>query len=148
MRHRKGGNKLNWDSSERKAALRNMVTALVLHGAIQTTEARAKQLRRFAEKVITIAKSAPTPSNIEGLGDSDAQVARARRVHAIRLARRWVNDDVAMNRLFGEYAQRFEARAGGYTRIVKAGARLGDNAPMAVIEIVGTSQPVAAPVSE
>lgn len=148
MRHRKGGNKLNWDSSERRAALRNMVTSLVLHGQVLTTEARAKELRRFTEKVITIAKNAPSTTSIASLPETDAQSARARRVHAIRMAKRWVHDDVAMQRLFGEYVERFAGRPGGYTRIVKAGLRQGDRAPMAVIEIVGTSQPVAAPVAE
>lgn len=144
MRHRKGGNKLNWDSSERKAALRNMVTSLVLHGAITTTEARAKELRRFTEKVITIAKRAPSASAIDALPADEAQRARANRVHAIRQVRRWVHDDTAMERLFGEYVARFGDRAGGYTRIVKAGFRQGDDAAMAVIEIVGNSGPVAA----
>lgn len=139
MRHRKGGRKLGMDSSARKAMFRNMVTSLMLHGSIRTTEARAKELRRFADKVITIAKNAPATSVIDGLSGDEAATARATRVHAFRRARRWVNNDEAMALVFGEYASRFADRAGGYTRVLKAGYRAGDNAPMAIIEVVGTS---------
>jgi large subunit ribosomal protein L17 len=142
MRHRKGGRKLGMDSSARKAMFRNMVTSLMLHGSIRTTEARAKELRRFADKVITIAKRAPSASAIEGLSGVDASTARAARVHAFRRARRWVNNDQAMSLVFGDYAARFAERPGGYTRVLKAGFRAGDNAPMAIIEVVGTSQRV------
>lgn len=136
MRHRKTGRRFDMDSSQRKAMFRNMVTSLMLHGTIRTTEARAKELRRFAEPVITIAKSAPSVEGLEG----DALVAaRAQRVHAIRRARLWVNDDAAMQKLFGDYAARFKDRNGGYTRVIKAGRRPGDNAPMAIIQLVEDS---------
>lgn len=133
MRHRKTGRRFDMDSSQRKAMFRNMVSSLMLHGTIRTTEMRAKELRRFADPVITIAKSAPSLDGLEGQELADA---RAQRVNAIRRARLWVNDDVAMKRLFGEYALRFKDRNGGYTRVVKAGRRPGDNAPMAVIQLV------------
>jgi large subunit ribosomal protein L17 len=127
------------DSSARKAMFRNMVTSLMLHGSIRTTEARAKELRRFADKVITIAKNAPTATAIDGLAGDEAASARASRVHAFRRARRWINNDQAMDRVFDDYVARFADRAGGYTRVLKAGFRAGDNAPMAIIEVVGTS---------
>lgn len=134
MRHRKGGRKLNMDSTERSAMFRNMVTSLVIHGSIRTTEARAKELRRFAERVVTIAKRAPATT--DGLSGAELQAAQAKRVHAFRRARRWVMDKDALGKLFTEYAVRFATRPGGYTRITKAGFRPGDDAAMAVIEWV------------
>jgi large subunit ribosomal protein L17 len=139
MRHRKGGRKLSMDTSARKAMFRNMVTSLMLHGRIRTTAARAKELRRFAEKVISLAKRAPSAAALGAMDGEGVSDARASRVHAIRRARRWVNNADALDLVFGEYRERFETRAGGYTRIVKAGYRPGDNAPMAYIELVGTS---------
>lgn len=136
MRHRKSGRKLGKDSSERNAMYRNMVTSLFLHGTIKTTLPRAKELRRYAERLITVGKGAPTPGDIDGLQGDERQKAQAKRVHAFRRAALWVNNDDAMSKLFGEYADRFRARAGGYTRIVKAGFREGDNAAMAVIQLV------------
>ena len=145
MRHRKSGRKLNMDSSARKAMFRNMVTSLMLHGQIKTTVARAKELRRHAERVITIGKKAPSATAIDGLkGDAQRQ-ARADRVAAIRRVRRWVNNDEALGLVFDEYAERFRARPGGYTRVLKAGFRAGDNAPMAVIQLVGDFDPNAKP---
>lgn len=141
MRHRKSGRKLGMNQTARKAMFRNMVTSLMLHGSIRTTESRAKELRRFADKVITIAKRAPGLAAVEGMTDAAAAEARASRVHAIRRARRWVNNDVALHRVFDEYVERFAERSGGYTRVVKAGFRPGDNAPMAIIEVVGTFGP-------
>ena len=136
MRHRKAGRKLGMDTPARKAMLRNMVTSLMLHGQIRTTQAKAKELRRYAEKVITIGKRAPAVATFDGLEGDDLQKARAARVHAIRQAKLWLNDDDALQLVFGEYAERFAARPGGYTRVVKAGFRDGDNAPMAVIQLV------------
>lgn len=142
MRHRKGGRKLNRNSSARKAMFRNMVTSLVQHESIRTTEAKAKELRRFAEKVVTIAKRAPTVDAIEAMDGDAAQTARASRVHAIRRARRWVADSEVLHKLFADVGPRFASRNGGYTRVVKAGRRDGDNAPMAIIEFVDVSQMV------
>ena len=135
MRHRKAGRKFNMGSPARWALLRNLVTSLLKHGKIRTTEAKAKELRRFTEKVITIAKRAPGAD----AAASDAAAA-ADRVHAIRQARLWVNDDVAMKLLFGEYATRLATRPGGYTRVIKAGFRPGDNAAMAYIEVVEAAE--------
>jgi len=145
MRHRKSGRKLNMDSSARKAMFRNMVTSLMLHGQIRTTEARAKELRRYAERVISMGKRAPSADAIESLDGEQRQQAQARRVHAIRQARNWVNHDEALARVFGEYAERFRTRPGGYTRVVKMGRRDGDSAPMAVIQLVESLEAASAP---
>ena len=137
MRHRKSGRKLNMDGSQRKAMFRNMVTSLMLHGQIRTTEARAKELRRFADRVITMGKKAPSRASLDGLSGDDLKSAKAARVAAIRRVRLWVNNDDAMQSVVGDYADRFRARPGGYTRVIKAGRRPGDNAPMAIIQLVG-----------
>ena len=131
MRHRKSGRKFGMDASARKAMLKNMVTSLLLHGSVRTTQARAKELRGYAERVITMGKKGSNP------GLSDDAENTARRVHLIRQARVWVNNDEAIANVFGEYAERFAGRPGGYTRVVKAGKRPGDNADMAIISLVG-----------
>lgn len=136
MRHRKAGRKLGMNQTARKAMFRNMVTSLVLHERIHTTEPRAKELRRFAERMVTIAKRAPTKAACDSMSGDEQRTARAKRVHAIRRARRWLRDDQALSKLFDDVAVRFGERPGGYTRVVKAGYRAGDNAPMAVIEFV------------
>ena len=136
MRHRKAGRKLGRNSTHRKAMFRNMVTSLLRHEQIRTTEAKAKELRSYAEKVITLGRRAPSLADVEALdGEAQAQ-AKANRVHAIRRARLWVNDSEVIDRVFGEYAERYADRPGGYTRIIKAGARPGDNADMAYIQLV------------
>jgi large subunit ribosomal protein L17 len=116
MRHLKDGRKLGRNSPHRKAMFRNMVTSLIEHGRITTTDAKAKELRRWADRMIT-------------LGKRDTLAAR-------RHARRFVRTDAALARLFGDLAKRYAARPGGYTRIIKAGYRYGDNAAMALIELV------------
>ncbi|MCB9676530.1 MAG: 50S ribosomal protein L17 [Alphaproteobacteria bacterium] len=137
MRHRKSGRKFDTNAPHRKAMFRNMVTALMVHGQIKTTTQRAKELRRVADKVISLGKRAPSAADIDAMKDQDAQrQARADRVAAIRRAKLWVNDDAALGMLFGEYAERYRTRPGGYTRILKAGFRAGDNAEMAVIQLV------------
>ena len=133
MRHRKSGRKLGRNSSARKAMFRNMVTSLMLHGQIRTTEHKAKELRRHADRIITLGKRAPS---LDGLADEDLASAKAKRVHLIRRARVVVNSDDAIDKVFGEYAERFAARAGGYTRVVKAGIRGGDSASMAIVQLV------------
>jgi large subunit ribosomal protein L17 len=143
MRHRLGGRKLAMDSSERKAMFRNMVTSILVHGQSKTTEARAKEIRRFVEKVITMGKNA---DKVDGLEGEALRVAKANRVHAIRNARLWVHDDEALKKVFGEFATRYATRPGGYTRIIKVGKRKGDNADMAIIQLV--DNPVAAPAVE
>lgn len=143
MRHRKSGRKFGMDSTERGAMLSNMVTSLMLHGQIRTTLAKAKELRRFAEQVITLGKKAPTASEIEALTGEARQKAAARRVHLIRRSTLVLEDEAAIAKVFGEYAERFKARPGGYTRVVKAGNRPGDRSDMAVIQLVEAYDPNA-----
>lgn len=116
MRHRKKGRKLSRTASHRRATLRNMATSLFRHGRIQTTTAKAKELRPYAERLITLAKR----------GD----------LHARRLAARKVQDRAALGILFDDLGPRFMDRPGGYTRILKLGARKGDAAEMSLIELV------------
>ncbi len=134
MRHRKSGRKLGRNSSHRKAMWRNMVTSLVTHGRIRTTEAKAKELRGFAEKTIT--KAIRVVDIIEKDAESRSTEEKARLVHAIRIAGRMVRDRDTLHRLFHELAPQLKSRPGGYTRIIKAGPRPGDAAPMAYIEII------------
>ena len=138
MRHLKSGRKLGRNSSHRKAMFRNMSTSLLEHGQITTTLAKAKELRRHVEPLITLAKPF-APSLMEQLDGDAAAKAKIDRLNAIRRVRRVVNNKVAMQRLFDEYAELFKERPGGYTRVVKAGYRDGDNAPMAVIALVRES---------
>ncbi|MDT8369024.1 MAG: 50S ribosomal protein L17 [Longimicrobiales bacterium] len=116
MRHRKNGRKLNRTPSHRSAMLRNMATSLFLHERIETTTAKAKELRPYAERLITLAKR----------GD----------LHARRLATARMRDREVVGKLFDEIGPRFEARPGGYTRILKIGTRKGDAAEMSLIELV------------
>ena len=116
MRHLKSGRKLGRTSAHRKALFRNMVTALIRRERIQTTLAKAKELRSHVEKTITLGKKGT--------------------LHAKRLARRVVVEKEAFIKLFGPLSERYAKRAGGYTRIIKIGHRLGDDAPMAFIELV------------
>ena len=116
MRHRKKGRKLNRTASHRRATLRNMATSLFQHGRIETTTAKAKELRPFAERLVTLAKR----------GD----------LHARRLAARKIQDRQVLGSLFDEIGPRFAERPGGYTRILKLGNRKGDAAEMSLIELV------------
>ncbi len=116
MRHRKSGRKLNRNSSHRKAMFKNMATSLFEHELIKTTVPKAKELRRVAERLITLAKV-----------DSVAN----RRVAFSRL-----RDKEIVNKLFTELGPRYVERPGGYLRILKCGFRTGDNAPMAYVELV------------
>jgi large subunit ribosomal protein L17 len=127
MRHRNSGRKLHRTSAHRTAMFRNMATALFRHEKIETTDPKAKELRSFAEKIITLAKQ----------GD----------LHSRRLAYRDIRDQEILNKLFSEIAPRFKARAGGYTRITKVRFRRGDNALMSVIELVGNEPAAAAAAS-
>lgn len=120
MRHRKSGRKLNRTASHRKALLGNLATSLFQHERIQTTTARAKELRPFAEKLITLARR----------GD----------LHARRKAAAVIKTDDALDKLFGDIAPRFADRPGGYTRIIHIGRRTGDNAPMSLIELVDAAE--------
>jgi len=143
MRHRKSGRKLGRNSSHRKAMFRNMVTSLILEEQIKTTEAKAKEVRSICDKVITLGKRVPL-SSLEGLTGEELATAKAQRVHAIRLARKWVVDRAALEKLFGEYSERYQGRPGGYTRILKLGRRSGDNAPMNLVQLISASEKVQA----
>lgn len=118
MRHQLAGRKLNRPTAQRKALIRNLVKDLLTHESIKTTEAKAKETRRAAEKVITLGKDGT--------------------LHARRRAFAFLNDKAVTAKVFEEIAPRFATRPGGYTRIVKLGPRLGDNAPMAQIELIET----------
>lgn len=116
MRHRESGRKLNRNSSHRKALFRNMAISLVRHEMIKTTVVKAKELRRVAEPLITLAKT-----------DS---VARR------RLAYARLRDRPTVTKLFNELGPRYKSRPGGYLRILKCGYRAGDKAPMAIVELL------------
>ena len=116
MRHRAKGRQLSRTSSHRRAMLNNMATSLFEHGRVITTEAKAKELRPFAEKLITLARR----------GD----------LHARRLVERKIKSRETLSRLFSEIGPRFAARPGGYTRILKLGHRDGDGADVARIELL------------
>jgi len=116
MRHRKSGRHLNRTSSHRNAMFRNMMASLFEHELIRTTLPKAKELRRFAEPLITLAKT-------------DSVAGR-------RLAFSRLRDKVAVGKLFVELGPRFQGRPGGYLRILKCGFRDGDRAPMAFVELV------------
>jgi large subunit ribosomal protein L17 len=114
---------------------RNMATSLLEHGRIKTTDAKAKELRRVVEKLITLSRRVP-PSVLEAASGEEARTLTAKRLHAIRRARRVVKDRDVLQKLFTEYSEHFLDRPGGYTRITKIGRRSGDNAPMSIIELV------------
>jgi large subunit ribosomal protein L17 len=117
VRHRKKGRQLSRTRSHRKATLRNLATSLFRHERIETTTAKAKELRPFAERLITLARR----------GD----------VHARRLAATKIQDREVLGKLFDEIAPRYLERPGGYTRVLKLGNRKGDAAEMSLIELVG-----------
>jgi large subunit ribosomal protein L17 len=116
MRHSVSGRKLNRNTSHRLAMFRNMVTSLLHHERVYTTDAKAKEIRRWADWMITLGKR----------GD----------LHARRQALKIVRDKKVVTKVFGDLAQRYQARSGGYTRTVKVGFRPGDGAPISIIELV------------
>ncbi|MCB1701908.1 MAG: 50S ribosomal protein L17 [Pseudomonadales bacterium] len=120
MRHRHSGRQLNRNSSHRKAMFRNMAVSLVEHELIRTTLPKAKELRSYAEPLITLAKK-------------DSVANR-------RLAFDRTRSKEAVGKLFGELGPRFQERPGGYIRILKCGYRTGDKAPMAYVELIGRPQ--------
>jgi large subunit ribosomal protein L17 len=124
MRHRLSGRQLNRDSSHRKAMFRNMVNSLVEHEVIKTTLPKAKELRRFAEPLITLSKE-------------DSVANR-------RLAFDRLRSKKTVGKLFNELGPRFNSRPGGYVRILKCGFRTGDNAPLAYVELLDRPAPLAA----
>src|SRR5712692_4364213 len=116
MRHRVDGRKFDRNTGHRIAMFKNLVTDLLKYEHIQTTEQKAKEIRPMAEKIITLGKDGT--------------------LHARRQALRFVYDKDVVAHLFAEVAPRYSTRPGGYTRIIKLGPRLGDGAPMAIIELV------------
>ena len=116
MRHRQSGRKLNRTSSHRKSLFKNMAQALLKHEQIVTTLPKAKELKRVVEKLITLGKKG--------------------NLHSRRLAFNQIRDKDMVSKLFDSIAKRYSDRKGGYTRVLKAGFRYGDSAPMAVIELV------------
>lgn len=144
MRHLKHGNRLGMTDARRRSVLRNLVTDLMRYGRVRTTDARAKELRRVADRIITLSRRVP-PSQLAGLEGAALDEARARRVHAIRLARRYIEDREVLERVFGEYSTRYERRPGGYTRIYKLGRRPGDQAAMSLVELVTEPYPPEPP---
>jgi large subunit ribosomal protein L17 len=122
MRHLKAGRKLGRSSAHRYSLYRNLVAELLTHDRIRTTDEKAKEVRRFAERMVTLGKA--------------GTLAARRRALA------FVRDQDAVRRLFSDVAPRFAERAGGYTRIVKLGRRIGDAASISLIELTGTSESV------
>ncbi len=116
MRHRVRGRKLGRERDYRRLLMKNLAKSLILHGRINTTLAKAKELRSIAERLVTYGKNGT--------------------VHHRRLAYRYLNDRTLVKKLFDEIAPKFKNINGGYTRVIKNGHRLGDNAPMAIIEYV------------
>lgn len=134
MRHRKAGRQLGRNSAHRKAMWRNMVTSLIEHGRIRTTEAKAKELRGLAEKTIT--KAIRVADIVAKDEDARTMEEKTRLVHAVRVAGRMVRGRDQLHKLFHEVAPQLTNRPGGYTRITKVGPRPGDAAPMAYVEII------------
>jgi large subunit ribosomal protein L17 len=124
VRHRKAGRRLGVPTDQRKALLRSLATAMLTHEGIKTTQPRAKELRRFVERLVTISKR----------GD----------VHARRLALQRLPNRLLVDKLFEVYGPRYQTRPGGYTRIIKLGPRHGDAAPMVRIEFVEEEEGVTA----
>lgn len=118
MRHQHTGRTLGRSATHRRAMFRNLVTSLIIHGRVVTTDAKAKEVRRYADRMITLGKK---------------QTIAAR-----RRARRFIQTDEALARLFSEVAPRFANRPGGYTRVIKAGRRRGDAAPLSIVELTET----------
>jgi large subunit ribosomal protein L17 len=158
MRHKNSGRKFDRNTSSRRAMLRNLTANLVLHERIETTDAKAKELRRVAERLLSkaIRLGEVAYSGNEKLSAED----KARRLHAKRLVRAYIpRFGVRMEKggvpkkvdlvekVFLDLAKRFQGRPGGYTRIIKFGPRRGDAAPMSLIEFVGDIEEKKAPAA-
>lgn len=126
MRHNVEGRKLKRTASHRRALLRALTVSLLRHKRIRTTEAKAKEARRFAEAIITRAKNAYLAEKAGGTTN----------IHARRVVARDINDAAVLKELFSEIAQKVAERPGGYTRVVKLGQRIGDGARVAILELV------------
>jgi large subunit ribosomal protein L17 len=134
MRHGKHGKKLGRLSAHRHALWSNMVSSLIEHERVETTDVKAKELRRIAERTITWS------TQLGDLLTRDAEkldaADKARKVHAIRMARRVLKDPATLRKLFEDVGPRFLGRPGGYTRVLKVRNRHGDAAPMSIVELV------------
>jgi large subunit ribosomal protein L17 len=135
MRHLRAGVHLSRTASHRKALFSNLVAALINEGRIRTTDAKAKETRRLAERTITWARRLG-PELLTKKPDSRSPTEKAQVVHAMRMARRMVRDRGAVIKLFDEIGPRYLSRPGGYTRIMKVGQRPGDAAPMSILELI------------
>jgi len=116
MFYGKSGSKLGRSTSHKKAMLRNMATSMIKYEKIRTTDSKAKEIKRVADKLVTLGKR----------GD----------LHARRQAASFVRDRAMVGKLFDELSARYRDRAGGYTRVIKVGCRIGDNAPMSIVEFI------------
>ena len=144
MRHRKAGRKFRRTSSHQRAMFSNLLAGLLLHERVRTTDEKAKELRRIAEKTIHwgVKLGELLIRNREQMKPEE----RARLVHAFRMARRRLRDREALQRLFDQVAPRYLGRPGGYTRIVKVGQRRGDAAPISLLELIpGETAPATPP---
>lgn len=124
MRHLNQGRKLNRSSAHRKALFKNLLLSLIRYERIRTTDAKAKELRRFADRMVTLGKAGDLPAH--------------RRAFAM------LESHAAVKKLFDEIAPRFKDRNGGYTRVIKFGFRRGDAAPLSIVEFTGNEARVAA----
>src|SRR5436190_14008263 len=134
MRHQRAGLHLSRTPAHRKALFSNLVAALLTHERIRTTDVKAKETRRLAERTITWARR--LGETLTKKPDRRSPEEKARVVHAVRMARRTVRDRYAVLKLFDEIGPRYLSRPGGYTRIVKIGQRPGDAAPMSLLELI------------
>lgn len=145
MRHCKTGRKFGRTSSHRKAMFRNMSASLLKHELIKTTLPKAKELRGFVEPLITLAKR---EVELRKTLDTASQEFKDKSVALRRQAFNYLRNNLAVKKLFEEVGPRYEARPGGYTRVLKCGYRFGDKAPMAYIELVDRPQDVEAVEAE
>lgn len=145
MRHRKSDKKLGRKSPHRHAMFNNLVTSLLTYGRIETTETKAKMMRRFVEATITLSTSV---SALIAKGEKASAAEKAKILHARRQARLTVKTPDALQRLFSEIGPHFASRKGGYTRVLKTRVRKGDAAPMAFVELVGLAPAVEAAAAE
>ena len=139
MRHQKSGRKFSRKSGPRHALLSGLVTSLIEHESIKTTDAKAKELRKVAERTISWATSVGT---IVGKEKADAE-DKAKIVHAMRMAQRIVKHKPTLHKLFEELGPRLVGRPGGFLRIMKLGYRNGDAAPVSIIQFVDRAEPEA-----
>jgi large subunit ribosomal protein L17 len=140
MRHQKSGRKFSRKSGPRHALLSGLVTSLIEHERIQTTDAKAKELRKVAERTISWATSV---GSLVGKSKADAD-DKARIVHAMRMAQRVVKHKPTLHKLFEDLGPRLMGRPGGFLRIMKIGYRHGDAAPVSIVEFVDRAAPEAA----